>query len=62
TVPDEFVKRSLKRLTIEYKRESRDGDEISVESVFENGAEFAEGKHKIISSGRVLSLARTEWQ
>jgi medium-chain acyl-[acyl-carrier-protein] hydrolase len=62
TVPSEFVKRFLKRLTIEYKRESRKGDVISVESVFENGAEFAEGKHKITSSGRVLSLARTEWK
>ena len=62
TVPSEFAKRSLRRLTIEYKRESREGDEISVESVFENGDEFAEGKHKIISSGRVLSLARTEWK
>ncbi|PIJ63708.1 acyl-ACP thioesterase [Mesotoga sp. HF07.pep.5.2.highcov] len=62
TVPSEFVKRFLRRLTIEYKRESRKGDVISVESVFENGADFAEGKHKIISSGRVLSLARTEWK
>jgi len=62
TVPSEFVKRFLKRLTIEYKRESRKGDVISIESVFENGAEFAEGKHKITSSGRVLSLARTEWK
>jgi medium-chain acyl-[acyl-carrier-protein] hydrolase len=60
-IPEEFDGKTLRRLTIEYRHESRKEDEVLVDGVFRNKSSFVEGLHRISKREKLLTLARTEW-
>lgn len=60
-IPEEFDGKTLRRLTIEYRHESRKEDEVLVDGVFQNKSSFVEGLHRISKREKLLTLARTEW-
>jgi len=61
TVPGDFERKELKKLCIQYKHESMKGEEVLVESSFEDREDSKIGLHRITSSGKKLAIAGTKW-
>jgi len=61
TVPGDFESKELKKLCIQYKHESMKGEEVLVESGFEDLDGLKIGLHRITSSGKKLAIACTKW-
>jgi medium-chain acyl-[acyl-carrier-protein] hydrolase len=61
TVPEDFESMELKKLCIQYKHESMKGEEVLVESSFEDRDGLKVGLHMITSSGKKLAVAGTKW-
>jgi len=61
TVPGDFESKELKKLCIQYKHESMKGEEVLVESGFEDRDGLKIGLHRVTSGGKKLAIACTKW-